>query len=178
MVEEMVTVTAFSESGRDRFIRPTRLAQDDDFSNAHLAAVVSIEVLQGKWYWAGKLGWQQWGGRSWQQAPKEVLREEVRQYLMARHCETLEVTHRLRTRLEDLTAQREQVRRDGGQMPSDTEIEDLRRRLSVMESRLKRWYATLSHRRIVAISNLTRNVLCQPPTEPAASGRPSISQVE
>jgi putative DNA primase/helicase len=48
------------------------------FTDAHLAEVVSEDLLRGSYCWANGLGWLHWDGRRWKRTPDRHVREQVR----------------------------------------------------------------------------------------------------
>lgn len=57
-------------------------SQDAAFSDAVLTDTVVNEALDGRFRWAGGLGWMQWTGRVWQDASDASVLEAVRQWAM------------------------------------------------------------------------------------------------
>ncbi|MFI5671313.1 phage/plasmid primase, P4 family [Streptomyces sp. NPDC051704] len=51
-------------------------------SDAILAERISREILQGRYCWAGQLGWMAWNGKHWDRCEEVSVIEDVRQYLV------------------------------------------------------------------------------------------------
>lgn len=55
---------------------------DGSLSDAILAERISAEILEGRYCWAGALGWMAWNGKHWDRCEEVAVIEDVRQYLV------------------------------------------------------------------------------------------------
>lgn len=68
---------------------PTPIEGKPELSDAILAQDAADEALDG-FRWAQGLGWLAWDGRRWRRTPDEDVREQVRQWVIAKFRETSE----------------------------------------------------------------------------------------
>ena len=72
---------------------------DDRFTDARLADVLAVEVLEGSYVWAQGLGWMRFNGHVWREATEVTVHETVRQWSLERFGEAA-----ARLRLDDRSA--------------------------------------------------------------------------
>lgn len=72
-------------------IEPDTETADDTFSDARLAETISDEVLTDRYVWCKALGWLAWNGQRWTSVTEEAVGEAVRQYVLRRFRQAVEV---------------------------------------------------------------------------------------
>jgi len=72
-------------------IEPDTETADDTFFDARLAETIADEVLTDRYVWCKALGWLAWKGQRWASVTEEAVGEGVRQYVLRRFRQAVQV---------------------------------------------------------------------------------------